>query len=321
MAIEHVQLRHDASGATAQVLPSFGFNCFSWRPVVAGDAFDALWAVPDFAAGTGKPSHSGIPILFPFPGRIRESAFEYGGKRYVLTASGMNSGNAIHGFVMNRPWEVVERSDARVAARFIASRVEPKILDEWPADFELTAEYALAADTLSFTFTVRNPDTKPLPWALGLHPYFRAPLGPQGTFGACRLRVPAAKRWELVNVLPTGKQLDVSGAYDLRPGARIGETAYDDVYGGLPAGAQQQVCAVEDAANGRRIRVTFGDEYNTVVVYTPPHREAVCIEPYTCVPDMFWLTNAGRDVGLRVLAPGESYTTRVDFSAGATPRE
>jgi len=130
------------AGASAQILPEFGLNCFSWRPVVNGATFDALWAVPEFASGEGKPSHSGIPILFPFPGRIRDSAYEFGGKRYTLTASGMNSGNAIHGFVMNRPWEVVDQNASRVVARFHASKVEPKILEEWPADFELTAEYA-----------------------------------------------------------------------------------------------------------------------------------------------------------------------------------
>ncbi len=314
MSLANVRLTHAPSGATAQILPEFGFNCFSWRPVVDGESLDALWAVPDFAAGTGKPSHSGIPILFPFPGRIRDSAFEYGGKRNVLTASGMNNGNAIHGFVMNRPWEVIEQSEAKVKARFVASQVEPKILEEWPADFELTAEYALTAHSLSFTLTVRNPDSKPLPWALGLHPYFRAPLGQKGSFGDCRLQVPAAKRWELVNVLPTGKQLDVTGAFDLRPGTPIGETAYDDVYGGISGGADQRVCTVNDAANGRQIQVAFGEEYNTVVVYTPPHREAVCIEPYTCVPDVFWLTEQGHEVGLRVLQPGESFTTHVEFS-------
>jgi len=315
MSLTNIRLHHASSGATAQILPEFGFNCFSWRPVVDGQSCDALWAVPDFAAGTGKPSHSGIPILFPFPGRIRDSAFEYGGKRYVLTASGMNNGNAIHGFVMNRPWKVIEQSEAKVKARFVASQVEPKILEEWPADFELTAEYAITAQALSFTLTVRNPDTKPLPWALGLHLYFRAPLGPKGSFADCRLQVPAAKRWELVNVLPTGKQLDVAGAYDLRAGTLIGETAYDDVYGGLTYSKPNVcVCQLEDRVNGREIGVIFREEYNTVVVYTPPHREAVCIEPYTCVPDVFWLTEQGHEVGLRVLQPGESFTTQVDFS-------
>lgn len=313
MSFPIITLSH--AGATAQILPTLGFNCFSWRPVVDGTNIDALWAAPEFAAGAGKPSHSGIPILFPFPGRVRDSAFEYGGKRYTLTASGMNAGNAIHGFVMSRPWEVIEESDSRVAARFHANKVEPKILDEWPADFELTAEYALTAVSLTCSLTVRNPDSRPLPWGLGLHPYFRVPLGPRGRAADCQLQVPAAKRWEMVNVLPTGNQLDLVGAYDLRGGLAIEDHACDDVYGELQSTGGRSVCAVIDPVNERRITITFGEEYRAVVVYTPPHREAVCIEPYTCVPDVFWLTEGGHDVGLRVLAPAASFTARVEFLA------
>lgn len=313
MSLEPLTLT--SAGASAQILPGFGFNCFSWRPVVAGACFEALWAVPEFANGKGKPSHSGIPILFPFPGRIRDSAYEFGGKRYTLTASGMNAGNAIHGFVMDRPWEVIERGEHRAVARFQAGRVEPKILEEWPADFELTAEYALRATTLSFTLTVRNPDKRPLPWGLGLHPYFRVPLGAKGDSRACQLQVPASQRWELVNVLPTGNQLEVAGPFDLRAGRAIGEQAYDYVYGGLESSVAGYQCAVIDPTNRRRIEVHFGQEYRAIVVYTPPHREAVCIEPYTCVPDPFWLTSQGHDVGLRILPPGDSLITRVNYSA------
>jgi len=182
-------------------------------------------------------------------------------------------------------------------------------------DGRIRAEYALTASTLSFTLTVRNPDTRPLPWGLGLHPYFRVPLGSSGAAADCQLEVPASKRWELVSVLPTGKQFDVSGAFDLRTARAITDQGYDDVYGGLQADGQQHACAVIDPANGRRINITFGPEYRTVVVCTPPHREAVCIEPYTCVPDLFWLNEQGHDVGLQVLAPGASFTTRVEFSA------
>jgi len=45
------------------------------------------------------------------------------------------------------------------------------------------------------------------------------------------------------------------------------------------------------------------------VVYNPPHREAFCIEPYTCVPDPFALEARG----LRVLAPGEQFQARIDI--------
>ena len=50
-----------------------------------------------------------------------------------------------------------------------------------------------------------NPDTGPLPFGFGTHPYFRVPLG--GTSGAeCRVTVPVEDQWELEGLLPTGRK-------------------------------------------------------------------------------------------------------------------
>ena len=37
--------------------------------------------------------------------------------------------------------------------------------------------------------------------------------------------------------------------------------------------------------------------------------EAICIEPYTAVPDAYSLSERGINAGLRILEPGETFTT------------
>ena len=46
-------------------------------------------------------------------------------------------------------------------------------------------------------------------------------------------------------------------------------------------------------------------------MYTPGTREAVCIEPYTALPDMFRLSTAGIDTGMKILSPGEGAEGRM----------
>jgi aldose 1-epimerase len=48
-------------------------------------------------------------------------------------------------------------------------------------------------------------------------------------------------------------------------------------------------------------------------VYNPPHREAVCIEPYTTIPDAFTLAERGIEPHLKVLAPGKTFRTRIEI--------
>ena len=57
----------------------------------------------------------------------------------------------------------------------------------------------------------------------------------------------------------------------------------------------------------------FNSTFRECVVYTPPHREAICIEPYTCLPGAFHLRDQGVDTGIRIVKPGESFTAAMSL--------
>src|SRR5579863_1704146 len=95
-----------ASGAAARVLPELGFNCFSFKPVVEGKPVEVIWSAEGFESGTLRSTASGIPILFPFAGRLQGSALDYCGRQMPLVIDS-RLGFAIHGFVHNRPWRVL----------------------------------------------------------------------------------------------------------------------------------------------------------------------------------------------------------------------
>jgi aldose 1-epimerase len=54
-----------------------------------------------------------------------------------------------------------------------------------------------------------------------------------------------------------------------------------------------------------------------MVVYTPPHRQAFCIEPYTCTTDAINLEQRGVKAGWRVLPPGGRWSAVVELRVGA----
>jgi aldose 1-epimerase len=87
--------------------------------------------------------------------------------------------------------------------------------------------------------------------------------------------------------------------------------AFDDVFTVLQFSDGVCTCRVIDPNSGRQLEVAFDNAFSQCVVYNPPHREAVCIEPYTCVPNSPELHEAGIDTGLRVLQPGVSFKARM----------
>lgn len=312
MIPEPIVLTDAASGATAKILSGFGFNCYSFQPTLGGEPIETLWSAPDFTTGQSKPSHSGIPLLFPFPGRLRGSHLNYRGQTYAL-GSDDGLGNAIHGFVLNRPWRVIEHLPQRATAEFHASVDEPGLLRRWPADFRLTVSYEVAGASLVCDLKVHNSGDTALPFALGAHPYFRLPLGRGGNAGDCRVTVPAKEYWELVDMLPSGRRLPAEGGRDLTAGKAFAETKLDDVLTSLASEGGQVRTAINDPHTGRILEVVFDDSFTECVVYNPPHREAICIEPYTSVPDAFGLEAEGTKTGLRLLQPGESFSARFEI--------
>jgi aldose 1-epimerase len=94
-------------------------------------------------------------------------------------------------------------------------------------------------------------------------------------------------------------------------GLQFESMQFDNVFGSLVFQDNQCRTAISDPQSGRTMRMSFDSTFREIVVYTPPHRQAICIEPYTCVPDCFRLTREGFDAGLRVLDPGESFTASV----------
>jgi len=311
MALEQVVLSDPATGSQAKVLVGFGFNCYSFETVHNGQRQESLWSTPDFESGAARPSSSGIPLLFPFPGRIGGAALEWDGQPYSL-ADGDGRGNAIHGFVLGRPWRIVDQSETHVVGEFQASVDDTSLLKQWPADFLIRARYELSANCLHSVYTFHNPDDKPLPCGFGTHPYFRVPLG--GKAGdACTVRFPVSEKWQLQNMLPTSKH-PLDEPAESQNGVRFSDMQFDDVFQGLEFSDGICTTGIDDPNSGRKLTMSFDDTFNTCVVYNPPHREAVCIEPYTCVPDPIRLTSEGYDVGLRVLQPDESFTARVSIT-------
>ncbi|HEY0984020.1 MULTISPECIES: aldose 1-epimerase [unclassified Schlesneria] len=303
------------SGSTARILPELGFNCFEFRASVEGTMVDVLDAVPGFEQGQQKPSGSGIPILFPFPNRIRAGRFNWKGKEYVLPGTD-KWGNAIHGLCMDRPWRVVRQEANSVKGQFHLSVDAPDRLPLWPGDFIIEVVYELVRARLLSRFRIFNPTSDPLPWGLGTHPYFKLPLTSTSRYEDCLVEVPARERWELIDCLPTGKRLAVDESTDLRDGAYLSTLKLDDVYTGIDCHRPQFECLVMDESAGLQVALTVPPVFREIVAFTPPNRSAVCLEPYTCPTDAVNLQTTGLDVGWRVLGPGQEFHTWIDLSVG-----
>jgi aldose 1-epimerase len=296
-------------GSHAAIAPALGCNCICWQ--VGGH--DMIWS-PPLAELADRPTRGGIPILFPFPNRIRGGRFVWAAREFQLPCNDSAKANAIHGFSPRVPWRVMEcsaeRTSAHLAANFVGSRDANVNGNIWPTDPRLSIRIELQDRSLRLESTVKNATDRPLPFGLGYHPYFTSRPG-------ARIESPARGRWELRDSLPTGKVVPLDATYDLRHARLVEEINLDDVYTDFPAPADTSIDLTERGrllyADGRSVTVRTSPAFRELVIFTPPHRKAVCLEPYTCPTDAVNLAAHGLDVGWQVLAPGETWTAVVEF--------
>jgi aldose 1-epimerase len=299
------------SGSSARILAGLGFNCFRWQPVLDDGPREMLWADAGFEAGDKRPSGSGIPLLFPFPGRIGGAVYRFEGREYRLEPSDA-FGNAIHGFVFNRPWRVIDQTKSKVVGEFQASVDDKSILERWPSDFRIQVSYEVRGRELVSSVSYANTGAGPLPCGFATHAYFRLPLTEGGDVAKTVVTVPAKKFWELERMVPTGKILAAPVNECLAGGLQLADHRFDTAFTELASDTDGLMrTTLVDPKNGRQLTQSFDTSFTQCVVYTPGHREAICMEPYTCVPDAIRLAAEGHQTGLQVLKPGESRSTTI----------
>jgi aldose 1-epimerase len=315
-----VYILQDSSGqARADIWPGLGFNCFRWQAVVGGQPVELLYADPELFPN-GRATRSGIPVLFPFPNRIREGRFHWQDRDYQLPLNESSGLHAIHGFVASRAFRVVGQGANDQAAfltgEFVGSRDGRDVHGLWPADYRLRLTVRLSKRKLRLETHIDNPDKVPLPFGIGFHPYFRLPMignTPDGFVEA-----PARSYWELQEHLPTGKKLPIDPNRDINEPRLVSTLDVDDVFTDLEGPTVpdnlRYLGSVRKTPTEVRMRLSASPSFRELVVFTPPHRQAICLEPYTCTTDALNLQEQRQiDAGLLVLEPGSKWSGVVEM--------
>lgn len=295
-----VHLRRDgAAGPVTAHLAQVG-------AALRGLSVGGVEIVSGYPEGSPTPFGSGI-VLVPWPNRIRDGRWTDGGTTRQLDLTEPDRNNAIHGLLRYAPYEI----DARESSATLSATVFPQ--HGYPYALRTSVTYALVDDGVEVTHEVVNVGDGDAPVALGTHPFFC--LGDVPTEDLV-LTVPAQTVFEVDDrLLPTAEVL-VSGALDLRRGARVGDLDLDTGFGSVTRGDDGRARTTLTAPDGRTVTMWQDENWTCIQVFTtdayPGRSRAIAIEPMTAPTDAF---NSGQDV--RRLAPGESWTARWGVSLSA----
>lgn len=283
-----------AGDLEATVEPALGGRITAFRrggvelfTPVAGDRGDPA------AAGAG-----GCFPLVPWSNRVRDGRLHLGDRTLELTATESGTRNAIHGHGRRKAWTATADGGASsVRMRYVHAAGA----EGWPFDYVAEQTVSLGDDALSVTLSVENASAEAMPVGLGLHPYL--PRTPE-----TGLWFSAASAWPPVDgKLPTEPcpvpvELDFA---EPRPVA----LGLDQGFGGWDGSVH-----VIWPERGLGLAIHGGAALGHLIVFTPPDRDFLCVEPVTHCIDAANLAARGvPGTGHRMLAPRERLAITVRF--------
>lgn len=304
-----MRIRQPATGALLEIHPGLGALCTRWQVPHRGELLDLLWydrEQPDQV----HPAKQGIPILFPFPNRLRHGHFIWESKEFQLPRNDPTGRHAIHGLVATLPWRL---ADHEISSRQVNCTLAIESPGEplWPAAGQLSLTVAWTATSLSMRFNVRSLADKPFPFGLGVHPYWAWPPCNSKLFADSSMD--QLEMWELIDCLPTGKRRSLTSQEALLTQAKtipLGDTHWDHAFRTKQLPMTWYLVSPEKGVLATRCSSAFRD----FVLFTPPHRQAICVEPYTCITDAIHLQGQSVDTGWTVLQPLEEWQGTITWS-------
>ena len=268
---------------------------------ISGGGYRAV--VTECGAGLRLLEHAGVPLvdgfeadevaaggrgqlLAPWPNRIGDGAYSFGGRDHQLPLSEPSRHNASHGLVRWVAWSVAEHTGHSVSLtyRLMAQSGYPWTLD-------LRVGYDVSAAGLTVTQAATNRAATPAPYASGAHPYLS--VGP-GPVDGWELTLPAATRVLVDDRLRPAGQEDVAGTpYDFRVARPIREVGFDDAFTDLGRDADGLATVVlTDPSSGRGVALWVDGQHRWLQLFSADEvpgtaRRSLAVEPMTAPADAF----------------------------------
>ena len=225
-------------------------------------------------------------ILFPFANRIEDGIYKFDGKDYFLDINQAQEKNALHGFVYNKTFELVEKKVTKDEASVSLRYEEKEDTQGFPYTYRIDLKYTLTKHSLDLSVSVKNTDAKQFPFTLGWHPYFTS-IDLYNSM--VRFKSNKQINFDERNISQGFRDFKLNNEF------KIENKSLDDCF---VLDSNKILFETPDYS----FELTSSEKECFLQLYTPPKSNTIAIEPTTGVSNSF-----NNRIGLKTLKPNDSY--------------
>lgn len=230
-------------------------------------------------------THGGCAMLFPYPNRIRDGKYRWGGTEYHLPIN--SPPNSIHGLLNDTTLEIGSLQEDRLILKGIISN------SGYPSPVSVEIHYSIRNNSLGIELHAENRGKLQVPVAFGIHPYFL-----HG--GQWALQGPEEYKFLKYEdrYFPNGDSYSVP-AMDMRSESGLEFDSCFEFKGDMKLKCRDRVFLISGNRTG--YYVIYNGKWCRSV--------SVALEPMTAAPDSY-----NNHLGIDVIEPGESKEFKVELN-------
>lgn len=256
-----------AHGFTARLKPEYGglIASLGWRGP-GGDIVPLLHSPAGAVPSRAAPNRFGLWPLVPFANRAFGAMLRHGSKGWPLPVNDPPTGSCIHGFGWQSEWQVAELAEDH------ALMIHAMDADAGPYRYDSALRIDIAPGAFSITLSVTNRADEPLPFGLGLHPWF-----PRNAASTLKARAEGAL------VLGEGYRPRGHGPVPPHTATRV------DLTGGTPLPVDREIALSLTKWDGRAqltlpglsapLLIEASHTLRAPLLWAPPGSDFICFEP------------------------------------------
>lgn len=237
----------------------------------------------------------GMFPMLPFTHRIKGGSFIYWGILRKVPLNFSKSSDPIHGDGWKAIWSMLEKTPSSVVLTFSHSKEKKG----YPFSYTAKIQYSLETSSLKTEISIKNDSSLPMPVGMGIHPFFNKTPD-------MMLRFNNKNVWSHLSD-PIDKPYPTPESWSFKELKKIKNMEFDTCFGGFDGEAQIVWPKVK-----KSIIMTTDEKFRHTVLFSPPRKGFICLEPTTMANNGFNLAANGLlGTGIQSIGPHETLVGRI----------